>query len=43
MKIKDKKVKEILITDSDNGLIASITDNNVITYKNYKVRTIAED
>lgn len=37
MQIGDKKYSEIIITDSDGGVIASITDEDVIEEKNCKV------
>lgn len=37
MKIGEKEYSEILITDSENNLLASITDKDVIEEKNCKV------
>lgn len=37
MKIGDKEYSEILITDADGGLLASITDEDIIEEKNCKV------
>ena len=37
VQIGEKEYSEILITDADGGLIASITDKDVIEEKNYKV------
>lgn len=37
MQIGRKEYSEILITDADGGLIASITDQDVIEEKNCKV------
>lgn len=44
MKIGDKEYSEILITDSENNLLASITDEDIIEEKNCKVVCVpAED
>lgn len=40
MKIGDKEYSEILITDEDNNLLASITDEDVIEEKNCKVACV---
>lgn len=37
LQIGGKEYSEILITDADGGLLASITDKNVIEEKNCKV------
>ena len=37
MKIGDKEYSEILITDTENNLIASITDKDIIEEENCKV------
>jgi hypothetical protein len=37
VQIGEKEYSEILITDADGGLIASITDKDVIEEKNCKV------
>lgn len=37
MKIGDKDYSEILVTDAEGGLIASITDKDIIEEKNCKV------
>lgn len=37
MKIGDKEYSEIIIKTKDNELIASITDEDIIEEKNYKV------
>lgn len=37
MKIGEKEYSEILITDSDNNLLASITDEDIIQEKDCKV------
>lgn len=37
MTIGNKEYSEILITDEDDGLIASITDENIIEEKSCKV------
>lgn len=37
MKIGDKEYSEILITDSENRLLANITDEEVIAEKDCKV------
>ena len=37
MKIGNKEYSEILITDTENNLIASITDKDIIQEKNCKV------
>lgn len=37
MKIGDKEYSEILVTDKENKLLASITDTDVIEEKNCKV------
>lgn len=37
MKVGDKEVSEITITGIDNVLIASITDQDIITQDGYKV------
>ncbi len=37
VQIGEKEYSEILITDADGGLIASITDKDIIEEKNCKV------
>lgn len=37
MKIGNKEFKEILIWDGENNLVASITDDNIINDRQYKV------
>ena len=37
MQIGEKEYSEIIITDAEGGLLASITDNDVIEQKNCKV------
>ena len=37
MKIGDKEYSEVLVTDEDDNLIASITDEDIIGEKGYKV------
>ena len=41
--INDKEYIEILVTDKDDNLIASITSQNEITHKNYKVEYISKN
>lgn len=44
MQISGKEYSEIIITDADGALLASITDKNVIEEKNCKVVCVpAED
>ena len=43
MKIGDKEYSEILITDADGGLLASITDKDIIEEKNCKVVCVPDD
>lgn len=43
MKIGEKEYSEILITDADNGLLASITDKDVIEGKDCKVVCVPAD
>lgn len=44
MKIGEKEIKEILVTDSENHLLASITDEDIIEKSGYKVVCVpAED
>lgn len=40
MQIGGKEYSEILITDADGGLIASITDQDIIEEKNCKVACV---
>ena len=37
MVIGDKEYKELLVTDNENNLIVSITDENIIEQQEYKV------
>ena len=43
VKIGDKEYSEILITDADGGLLASITDKDIIEEKNCKVVCVPDD
>lgn len=44
LKIGDKEYSEILVTDSENHLLASITDEDIIAEKDCKVVCVpAED
>lgn len=44
LKIGDKEYSEILVTDSENHILASITDEDVIAEKDCKVVCVpAED
>lgn len=44
LKIGDKEYSEILVTDSENRLLASITDEDIIAEKDCKVVCVpAED
>lgn len=43
MKIGEKEYSEILVTDADNGLLASITDKDVIEEKDCKVLCVPVD
>jgi hypothetical protein len=38
--IGNKEYSEILITDENDGLIASITDENIVEEKGYKVTCV---
>lgn len=37
MKIGDREYSEIIVTDADDNLLVSITDQNIIEEKNCKV------
>ena len=43
MKIGENEYSEIIITDSDNNLIASITDEDIIEENNCKVQCVPVD
>ena len=43
MRIGEKEYSEILITDRENNLIVSITDENIIEEQNCKVECVPVD
>lgn len=43
MKIGDKEYCEILVTDSDNNLLVSITDNDIIEENGCRVECVPTD
>lgn len=43
MKIGEKEYSEILITDSENNLLASITDENIIEEQNCKITCVPSE
>lgn len=43
MKIGENEIKEIIITDKSGELIASITDDDVITHDGYCVKLLEQD
>ena len=43
MQIGGKEYSEIIVTDSEGGLLASITDENVIEETNCKVECVPVD
>ena len=43
MKIGDKEYSEILVTDADDGLLASITDNDIVEENDCRVVCVPID
>ncbi|MFD1901731.1 hypothetical protein [Enterococcus termitis] len=40
MKINDKDIKEIIVTDSEGNLLASLNDDNLITHDSINVELV---